>query len=48
MESNHIALAELLFILGIVLFAVLSQLKSPRPPKKSGPQSSGGDKSSSS
>ncbi|MGB0127687.1 MAG: hypothetical protein WBP72_08610 [Rhodocyclaceae bacterium] len=34
MESNNIALAELLFILGIVLFAILSQLKSPKPAKK--------------
>jgi hypothetical protein len=48
MESNNIALAELLFILGIVLFAVLSQLKSPRPAKKSGQQTSGGEKSGSS
>jgi hypothetical protein len=34
MESNNMALAELLLILGIVLFAVLSQLKSPKPAKK--------------
>lgn len=43
MESNHIALAELLFILGIVLFAILSQLKSPKPAKtKTGADKPGG------